>query len=161
MRPHDASVPLPPSLSFPSHSSPSLSPVAKILEVGALPEGQEVVAIGTLYKDMKLKPSIMDEYAKDKCVGGGGRGRLGGLVCWRLSLYSASLAPPWHKAVTQLLLTAYKATPTIRSWRRTTAYPLAPLFSPHLPGACRGMKHVLCAAHNPSPPPIFPVHAGG
>ena len=77
MRPHDASVPRPPSLSFPFHSSPSLSPVAKILEVGALPEGQEVVAIGTLYKDMKLKPSIMDEYAKDKCVGGEG-GQAGG-----------------------------------------------------------------------------------
>ena len=64
-----------PSRVYPSSDSapppPSLAPVAKILEVGALPEGQEVVAIGTLYKDMKLKPSIMDEYAKDKCVGGG------------------------------------------------------------------------------------------
>lgn len=29
-----------------------------------LPEGQEVVVIGTLYKDMKLKPSILSEYSK-------------------------------------------------------------------------------------------------
>jgi DNA polymerase delta subunit 2 len=35
--------------------------VAKILSVG---EDQEVAVIGTLYKDMKLKPSILDEYAK-------------------------------------------------------------------------------------------------
>ena len=35
----------------------------KILEV----EGkEEVVTIGTLFKDMKLKPSIMDEYSKDR-----------------------------------------------------------------------------------------------
>ena len=35
----------------------------KILEV----EGkEEVVTIGTLYKDMKLKPSIMDTYSKDR-----------------------------------------------------------------------------------------------
>jgi hypothetical protein len=35
--------------------------VVKILSVG---EDQEVAVIGTLYKDMKLKPSILDEYAK-------------------------------------------------------------------------------------------------
>ena len=35
--------------------------VASIL---AVPEGQEVVVIGTVYKDMKLKPSILDEYVK-------------------------------------------------------------------------------------------------
>jgi len=40
--------------------------VTKILEVGDLPEGQETVAVGTIYKDMKLKPSIMDEYTKDR-----------------------------------------------------------------------------------------------
>ncbi len=39
-------------------------PVVKILEVGDSEEGQEVAAIGTLFKDMKLKPTIMDEYAK-------------------------------------------------------------------------------------------------
>lgn len=37
------------------------TPVVKILSVG---EDQEVAVIGTLYKDMKLKPSILDEYAK-------------------------------------------------------------------------------------------------
>lgn len=26
----------------------------------------QVVAIGTLFKDMKLKPTIMDEYTKDR-----------------------------------------------------------------------------------------------
>ncbi|GAX80094.1 hypothetical protein CEUSTIGMA_g7532.t1 [Chlamydomonas eustigma] len=41
-------------------------PFAKILEIGSLPEGHEVAAIGTLFKDMKLKPSIMDEYTKDR-----------------------------------------------------------------------------------------------
>ena len=35
--------------------------VSKILD---LPEGQEVAVIGTLYKEMKLKPSILDEYNK-------------------------------------------------------------------------------------------------
>ena len=29
-----------------------------------LPEGQDVIVIGTLYKDMKLKPSILSEYSK-------------------------------------------------------------------------------------------------
>lgn len=36
--------------------------VSKILSVG---EDQDVAVIGTLYKDMRLKPSILDEYAKD------------------------------------------------------------------------------------------------
>lgn len=36
----------------------------KILDVGALEEPTEAVVIGTLYKDMKLKPSILDEYTK-------------------------------------------------------------------------------------------------
>lgn len=35
--------------------------VVKILGVG---EDQEVAVIGTLFKDMKLKPSILDEYSK-------------------------------------------------------------------------------------------------
>jgi DNA polymerase delta subunit 2 len=39
-----------------------LPPVVKILNVG---EDREVAVIGTLYKDMKLKPTILDEYAKD------------------------------------------------------------------------------------------------
>ena len=36
--------------------------MVKILE---LKEEQECVVVGTLYKEMKLKPSILDEYAKD------------------------------------------------------------------------------------------------
>ena len=36
--------------------------VAKILE---LEDGQECVIIGTLYKDMILKPTILDEYTKE------------------------------------------------------------------------------------------------
>ena len=34
-----------------------------------LPEGQDVVVIGTLYKDMKLKPSILAEYSKVSSAG--------------------------------------------------------------------------------------------
>ncbi|KAK9829526.1 hypothetical protein WJX72_006332 [[Myrmecia] bisecta] len=33
-----------------------------------LPEGQEVAVVGTIYKDMKLKPSILDDYVKDRGV---------------------------------------------------------------------------------------------
>ena len=35
--------------------------MTKILD---LPEDVEVAVIGTLYKEMKLKPSILDEYNK-------------------------------------------------------------------------------------------------
>ena len=35
--------------------------VTKILD---LPENQEVAVVGTLYKEMKLKPSILNEYNK-------------------------------------------------------------------------------------------------
>jgi hypothetical protein len=35
--------------------------VCKILD---LPENQEVAVIGTVYKEMKLKPSILNEYNK-------------------------------------------------------------------------------------------------
>eukprot|EP00798_Chlamydomonas_sp_ICE-L_P023274 gene23274-30504_t len=41
--------------------------LVKILDVGAI-EDKEVIAFGTLYKEMKLKPSIMDEYTKDRGV---------------------------------------------------------------------------------------------
>lgn len=48
---------LPPLITPPS--------VVKILEVASPEnEGHEVAVIGTLYKDMKLKPSILDEYTK-------------------------------------------------------------------------------------------------
>lgn len=30
--------------------------------------GKECVVVGTLYKHMKLKPSILDEYSKEVCV---------------------------------------------------------------------------------------------
>ena len=40
-------------------------PVRKILEVEP---GVECAVIGTVYKDMKLKPSVLDEYAKDKSL---------------------------------------------------------------------------------------------
>lgn len=33
-----------------------------------IPEGKDVAVIGTLYKDMKLKPSILDEYTKVTCL---------------------------------------------------------------------------------------------
>jgi DNA polymerase delta subunit 2 len=39
---------------------------AKILD---LKEGEECVIMGTLYKDMRLKPSILDEYGKDLTLG--------------------------------------------------------------------------------------------
>jgi DNA polymerase delta subunit 2 len=52
--------------------------VAKILSVG---EDQEVAVIGTLYKDMKLKPSILDEYTKQpgfkQALGGTGGAQQG------------------------------------------------------------------------------------
>jgi len=35
--------------------------VCKILD---LPENQEVAVVGTVYKEMKLKPSILQEYNK-------------------------------------------------------------------------------------------------
>ena len=39
---------------------------AKVLD---LKEGEECVIMGTLYKEMKLKPSILDEYGKDLALG--------------------------------------------------------------------------------------------
>ena len=35
-----------------------------MVSILAVPEGAEVLVIGTIYKDMKLKPSILDEYVK-------------------------------------------------------------------------------------------------
>ncbi|UPR01587.1 small subunit of DNA polymerase delta [Chloropicon primus] len=40
-------------------------PVRKILEVEL---GVECAVVGTVYKNMKLKPSVLDEYAKDKSL---------------------------------------------------------------------------------------------
>lgn len=39
--------------------------MSRILDV---PEEGEVAVVGTLYKDMKLKPSILDEYVKDRSL---------------------------------------------------------------------------------------------
>jgi DNA polymerase delta subunit 2 len=55
------------TLTLPMPASPC--PVAKILE---LEEGKEVAVVGTVYKQMKLKPSILDEYTKER----GARGAL-------------------------------------------------------------------------------------
>jgi len=57
-------------------------PVRKILAVGD-GTGEECVVVGTAYKDMKLRPSILDEYSRDALLaaslagavpGGGARG---------------------------------------------------------------------------------------
>lgn len=40
-------------------------PVVRIL---GIPEEGEVAIVGTLYKEMKLKPSILDEYVKDRAL---------------------------------------------------------------------------------------------
>lgn len=44
-----------------THTGLSWTAVANIL---TLPENDEVMVVGTVYKDMKLKPSILDEYVK-------------------------------------------------------------------------------------------------
>lgn len=44
-------------------------PDSNITKVLDLKEGEECVIIGTLYKNMKLKPSILDEYGKDLSLG--------------------------------------------------------------------------------------------
>ena len=41
--------------------SPVCAAVCGILN---LPENDDVAVLGTVYKDMKLKPSILDEYVK-------------------------------------------------------------------------------------------------
>ena len=40
-------------------------PIVRVLDI---PEQGEVVAIGTLYKEMALKPSILDEYTKERAL---------------------------------------------------------------------------------------------
>lgn len=41
-------------------------PVVRVLDI---PEQGEVFVVGTLYKEMALKPSIMDEYTKERALG--------------------------------------------------------------------------------------------
>jgi DNA polymerase delta subunit 2 len=45
-------------------------PDAAIVKVLDLKEGEECVVMGTLYKDMRLRPSILDEYTKDAGLAG-------------------------------------------------------------------------------------------
>ena len=45
---------------------------AAVANILTLPENDEVMVVGTVYKDMKLKPSILDEYVK-VCVSGTGQ----------------------------------------------------------------------------------------
>ncbi|KAF3633981.1 putative peptidyl-prolyl cis-trans isomerase CYP20-2, chloroplastic-like [Capsicum annuum] len=40
----------------------------KVCTVLGLEEGKECIIVGTLYKHMKLKPSILDEYSKERSV---------------------------------------------------------------------------------------------
>ncbi|KAL3142785.1 hypothetical protein ABBQ38_003084 [Trebouxia sp. C0009 RCD-2024] len=41
-------------------------PGVQLANILTLPENDEVMVVGTVYKDMKLKPSILDEYVKDR-----------------------------------------------------------------------------------------------
>ncbi|DBA81928.1 hypothetical protein WJX77_005299 [Trebouxia sp. C0004] len=41
-------------------------PGVQLANILTLPENDEVLVVGTVYKDMKLKPSILDEYVKDR-----------------------------------------------------------------------------------------------
>lgn len=51
-------------------SSKKKWPGTKIVRIVDAPEGgEDVTIIGTLYKEMKLKPSILDEYVKDRALG--------------------------------------------------------------------------------------------
>ncbi|XP_066359753.1 DNA polymerase delta small subunit-like isoform X2 [Miscanthus floridulus] len=45
---------------------PSLKPLLPVTTVLGLEEGKDCIVVGTLYKHMKLKPSILDEYAKER-----------------------------------------------------------------------------------------------
>ena len=45
--------------------APTLTQVfCAVANILTLPENEEVLVVGTVYKDMKLKPSILDEYVK-------------------------------------------------------------------------------------------------
>ncbi|KAJ3682005.1 hypothetical protein LUZ60_014578 [Juncus effusus] len=47
---------------------PNWKPQISVNTVLGLEEGKECIIIGTLYKHMKLKPSILDEYSKERSV---------------------------------------------------------------------------------------------
>lgn len=42
-------------------------------KISSIETGQPVVVVGTLYKEMKLKPCILDEYTKQSAAGAGAR----------------------------------------------------------------------------------------
>ncbi|GMP72700.1 hypothetical protein CsSME_00030632 [Camellia sinensis var. sinensis] len=48
---------------------PNWKPHLPVCTVLGLEEGKECVIVGTLYKHMKLKPSILDEYSKERSAG--------------------------------------------------------------------------------------------
>lgn len=64
------------------------APVCKILD---LPENQEVAVIGTVYKEMKLKPSILNEYNKVRRQTAS-HAATSGIICYHSGL--ASPTPP-------------------------------------------------------------------
>jgi hypothetical protein len=90
-----------------------LHAVVKILEVGRR-EGTQVAVIGTLYKEQKLKPSILDEYTKVCLSGQGGKDWISiwfispgtaVMACWSLKHgrrqdvhHASSCRPPEHAA---------------------------------------------------------------
>lgn len=43
-------------------------PNARVRTILGLEEGEDCIVIGTLYKQMQLKPSILDEYAKERSI---------------------------------------------------------------------------------------------
>ncbi|KAI5671605.1 hypothetical protein M9H77_11969 [Catharanthus roseus] len=45
---------------------PNWKPLLPVCTVLGLEEGKECIIVGTLYKHMKLKPSILDEYSKER-----------------------------------------------------------------------------------------------
>ncbi|CAN4106406.1 unnamed protein product [Withania somnifera] len=47
---------------------PNWKPHLPVCTVLGLEEGKECIIVGTLYKNMKLKPSILDEYSKERSV---------------------------------------------------------------------------------------------
>ena len=50
-------------------SSPTVPlPPPAVVRILGVPEEGEVAIVGTLYKEMKLKPSILDEYVKDRAL---------------------------------------------------------------------------------------------
>lgn len=59
-------LPCPPS----RPSTPPCLPArcAVVPSILSVPEEGEVVVCGTLYKEMGLKPSILDEYVKDRAL---------------------------------------------------------------------------------------------